>query len=103
MLAIPDGYRVIISPNIIDMLGILNIKNDEWILKKNNYSKPFKSVERLQIHCKQLAKSNHLINGVYTNCLCVIPPLITDQTVIQHTPQNLIYLPIENPMRYLKL
>ena len=39
MLAIPDGYRVVISPNIINMLGICNIKNDEWIAKKKNYSK----------------------------------------------------------------
>ena len=53
--------------------------------KRKNYSKPFKSVERLQIHCKQLEKSKYLIDGLYTNCLCVIP-LITDQTVIQYTP-----------------
>ena len=69
-------------------------------IKKKNYSKPFKSVERLQLHCKQILKSNHLINGLYRNCLCVIP-LPPDQTVIQHTPTNLIYLPIENPTRYL--
>ena len=98
MLTIPDNYKVVISHNIINMLGILNIKHDEWIGKKNNYSKPFKSVERLKIYCKQLEKSNHLINGVYTNCLCVIP-LITNQTVIQYTPTNLIYLPIEYPTR----
>ena len=99
MLVIPDGYRVVISPNVINMLG-MNIKPDEWISKKNNYSKPFESVERLQLHCKQLDKSKYLIDGLYTNCLCVIP-LTINQTVIQYTPQNLIYLPIENPTRYL--
>ena len=82
------------------MLGILNIKNDEWVSKKKNYSKPFESVERLQLHCKQLDKSKYLIDGLYTNCLAVIP-LTINQTVISYIPTKLIYLPIENPTRYL--
>ena len=77
MLSIPNDYKVIISPNIINMLGICNIKRDQWIAKQNNYPKPFKSVERLLLHCKQILKSKHLIN-----CLCVIP-LPPNQTVIQ--------------------
>ena len=94
LLILPPEYDVILSPNILEMLRLTNIKRNEWIKKLENYSKPFQTVNTIDLYCKQLCKSTHLIDGKYTNCLYKTP-LLVNQTVIFHSPAKLIYLPVE--------
>ena len=100
LLILPPEYDVILSPNILEMLRLTNIKRNEWIKKLENYSKPFQTVNTIDLYCKQLCKSTRLIDGKYTNCLYKTP-LLVNQTVIFHSPEKLIYLPVEYPTRYL--
>ena len=100
-LILPPEYDVILSPNILKMLRLTNIKTNEWIKKLENYSIPFQTVNTIHVYCKQLCKSTHLIDGKYTNCLYTTP-LLVNQTVIFHSPAKLIYLPVEYPTRYLE-
>ena len=65
-----------------------------------NYSKPFQNVNTIDVYCKQLYESTHLIDGKYTSCLYTTP-LLVNQTVIFHSPAKMIYLPVEYPTRYL--
>ena len=101
LLILPSEYDVILSPNILKMLRLTNIKTNEFIKKLENYSIPFKTVNTIYVYCKQLCKSTHLIDGKYTNCLYTTP-LLVNQTVIFHSPSKLIYLPVEYPTRYLE-
>ena len=94
LLLLPPEYDVILSPNILKMVRLTNIKTNEWIKKLENYSKPFKTVNTIYLYCKQICKSAHLIDGNYTNCLNTTP-LLVNQTVVFNSPAKLIYLPIE--------
>ena len=101
LLILPPEYDVILSPNILKMLRLTNIKKNEWIKKLENYSIPFQTVNTIYVYCKQLCQSTHLIDGKYTNCLYTTP-LLVNQTVIFHSPAKHIYLPVEYPTRYLE-
>ena len=63
LLILPPEYDVILSPNILKMLRLTNIKTNEFIKKLENYSKPFETVNMIYLYCKQLCKSTHLIDG----------------------------------------
>ena len=93
--------RMVWTPNMLDMVGLNNeVYRGQWFTQGEHFSANTFYTSKdstVQLHCKQLSKSKHLINGLYTNCLAIFP--LTP--VIQYTPQNLIFLPVENSTRYL--
>ena len=97
--------RMAFTKNILTLLGVKEEFEDRWLtlgphIGNKIITSPSKDKGILYLYIKQLSKSKHLIDGVYTNCLCMIP-LTTNQTVIQYTPKNLVFLPLEYPTRYL--
>ena len=69
--------RIVLTPNLIEMASLSKALKAQWFTLGPHFSETpiYKQKDNgiLQLHCKQLAKSNHLINEVYTNCLCVLP------------------------------
>ena len=100
----PITTRMTFTPNLIKMAGLSKALKGAFLTLGPHFSETLyeksDSSGKLHLHCKQLAKSNHVINGVHTNSLYVIP--FINQTVIQYTPKKAIYLPIEQPTRYLQ-
>ena len=47
LLILPPEYDVILSPNILKMLRLTNIKTNEFIKKLENYSIPFQTVNTI--------------------------------------------------------
>ena len=66
LLILPPDYDVILSPNILKMLRLTNIKTNEWIKKLENYSIPFQTVNTIYLYCKQLCKSTHKSNCYFS-------------------------------------
>ena len=93
--------RMVWSPNILDIVELNNaVYRGKWFTEGEHFSTNTFYTSKdttVQLHCKQLNQTNHLIDGLYTNCLAVFP--LTP--VIEYTPINLIYLPIKNSTRYL--
>ena len=92
--------RVTFTKNLLLLIGFSQAFEGKWFSLGPHIAK-IKTIQQLKtstvyIYCKQLCKSTHLIDGKYTNCLLV------NQTVIFHSPANLIYLPVESPSRYLE-
>ena len=94
------------TKNMLKLIGIKEILEGQWLSLGPHFGRkkiitPFQTVNTIYLHCKQLCKSTHLIDGKYTNCLYTTP-LLVNQTVICHSPAKLIYLPVEYPTRYLE-